>query len=126
MRRLAVPCAILVAATGCGGGDGGDATRSAAVDAGETLAVEAREYSFDPDRVVVGGPGPLTIELANEGDLAHNLRLSRDGEEVGGTPSLPDGRTGSARVRLARGTYEMLCTVGDHAELGMTGELEVR
>jgi uncharacterized cupredoxin-like copper-binding protein len=29
-------------------------------------------------------------------------------------------------VRLTPGTYEMLCTVGDHAELGMRGELEVK
>ena len=126
MRRLAAPCAILLVAAGCGGGDGDDATRSATVDAGDRLKVEAREYSFDPDRVVVDGSGPLTIELANEGDLAHNLRLLRDGEDVGGTPSFPGGRTESARVRFSPGTYEMVCTVGDHAELGMKGELEVR
>jgi uncharacterized cupredoxin-like copper-binding protein len=29
-------------------------------------------------------------------------------------------------VNLEHGRYEMVCTVGDHAELGMTGELEVR
>ena len=126
MRRLAAPCAILLAAAGCGGGDDDEPTRTAKVDAGDTLVVEAREYSFDADRVVVAGPGPLTIELANEGDLAHNLRLRRGGEDAGGTPSFPGGRTESARVRLSRGTYEMVCTVGDHAQLGMKGELEVK
>jgi uncharacterized cupredoxin-like copper-binding protein len=30
------------------------------------------------------------------------------------------------RLRLEPGTYEMLCTVGDHAQLGMKGELTVR
>jgi len=126
MRRLAAPCAILLVAAGCGGDDGDEPTRTAKVDAGGTLAVEAREYSFDPNRVVVDGPGPLTIELANEGDLAHNVRLLRDGEDAGGTPSFPGGRTESARVRLTQGTYEMVCTVGDHAELGMKGELRVK
>lgn len=126
MRRLAAPCAIVLAAVGCGGGDGGDTTHSATVDAGGTLEVEARDYSFQPNRVVVDGSGSLTIELANEGDLAHNLRLHRGGEDVGGTPSFPGGRTESARVRLSPGTYEMLCTVGDHAELGMKGKLEVK
>jgi uncharacterized cupredoxin-like copper-binding protein len=29
-------------------------------------------------------------------------------------------------VNLEHGNYEMFCTVGDHAELGMNGELEVR
>jgi plastocyanin len=74
----------------------------------------------------VRGAGVLTIRLENDGDLAHNLRLRRDGKEVGGTPSFPAGRTESARLRLRPGAYEMLCTVGDHAELGMTGRLEVK
>jgi plastocyanin len=126
MRRLAAPFAILAVAAGCGGEDGDGTARTATVDAGGTLAVEAREYSFDPERAVLEGSGALTIELANEGDLAHNLRLVRGGRQVGGTPSFPGGRTESARVRLSPGTYEMVCTVGDHAELGMKGELEVK
>jgi plastocyanin len=126
MRRLAAPCALLLLAAGCGGDDREDAGRTVTAEPGGVVVVEAREYSFDPDRVVVQGPGRVTIELENDGDLAHNLRLRRDGEDVGGTPSFPGGRTESARVRLEPGRYEMLCTVGDHAELGMTGELEVR
>ena len=126
MRRLAAPCALLVLAAGCGGGESKQTSRTVTADAGGTVKVEAREYAFDPDRVVVEGAGTLTIELANEGDLAHNIRVRRDGEEIGGTPSFPGGETKSARVRLSPGTYELLCTVGDHAELGMRGELEVR
>jgi plastocyanin len=126
MRRLAAPVAALLLAVGCGGDDDGGGGRTVTVDRGETVAVEAREYSFDPGRVVVRSAGALTIELENAGDLAHNLRLRRDGEDAGGTPSFPAGRTESARVRLQPGSYEMVCTVGDHAELGMTGELEVK
>jgi plastocyanin len=126
MRRLAAPFALLLLAAGCGGGGGEDTTRSATVPAGDTLEVVAREYSFDPNRIVVQGAGPLTIRLENEGSLAHNLRLVQDGEEVGGTPSFPGGRSKTARVRLEPGSYEMVCTVGDHAELGMKGELEVK
>ena len=117
---------MLVLLAGCGGNDDEPSGRTVTVDGGGTLSVKGSEYAFDPDRVVVRGAGPLTIELENEGDLAHNLRLLRDGEEVGGTPSFPGGRTESARVRLRPGAYELLCTVGDHAELGMTGELEVK
>jgi uncharacterized cupredoxin-like copper-binding protein len=29
-------------------------------------------------------------------------------------------------VRLRRGTYKMLCAIGNHEELGMWGTLEVR
>ena len=126
MRRLAAPFAALLLAAGCGDDDDEAPGRTVTVDAGATVAVTAREYSFDPDRIVVEAAGPLTIELENAGDLAHNLRLRRDGEDAGGTPTFPGGRTESGRVRLEPGTYELVCTVGDHAELGMTGELEVK
>jgi plastocyanin len=126
MRRLAAPFAILLLVAGCGGDDGAGTSRSVTVDGGQTVTVKAHEYSFDPDRIVVRAAGPLTIRLENDGDLAHNIRVRRDGKEIGGTPSFPGGRTESARVRVVPGTYELLCTVGDHAELGMTGELEVK
>jgi plastocyanin len=126
MRRLAVPCAVLAFLSGCGGDDDEEAARSVTVNPNSTLKVTGDEYSFDPGRVVVRGAGPLTIQLRNNGDLAHNLRIERQGEDIGGTPTFPGGQTQSGRVNLEHGRYEMICTVGDHAELGMTGELEVR
>jgi plastocyanin len=126
MRRLAVPCAIFACLAGCGDDGDEEPSRSVTVNPNSTLEVIGDEYSFDPRRVVVRGAGPLTIRLRNRGELAHNLRVERDGEDVGGTPTFPGGETQSGRVDLERGRYEMICTVGDHAELGMTGELEVR
>jgi plastocyanin len=126
MRRLAVPCAILTCLAGCGGDDGEEPARSVTVNPNSALEVTGDEYSFDPGRVVVRGAGPLTIRLRNTGELAHNLRLEQNGEDIGGTPTFPGGETQSGRVNLEHGRYEMICTVGDHAELGMTGELVVR
>jgi plastocyanin len=126
MRRLAAPCAVLVLAAGCGGDDTKASGRTVTVDSGAAVTINAHEYAFDPDRVVVRGPGPVTLRLRNDGELAHNIRVRRGGEEIGGTPSFPPGRTESAQLRLRPGKYELLCTVGDHAELGMTGELEVK
>ena len=126
MRRLAVPCAILLSLAGCGGGDDDEPARSVTVNPNSTLRVTADEYSFDPGQVVVRGAGPVTIRLRNNGELAHNLRVERDGEDVGGTPTFGGGETQAGRVNLEHGRYEMVFTVGDHAELGMTGELEVK
>lgn len=96
------------------------------VPAGRTVAVVAREYSFDPTKLVVEGPGAVRLTLSNRGALAHNLKVLRGGRELGGTPTFPSGRTESGTVRLEPGKYQLVCTVDDHADLGMTASLEVR
>ena len=125
MRCLAVACAGLAVLAACGEDDPDAGARTVTVKANSTLRVVAKEYSFDPGRVRVSGAGALTIRLKNAGELAHNLELTRQGETVGGTPTFPGGETRSGRVNLEHGRYEMICTVGDHAELGMVGELSV-
>jgi plastocyanin len=120
-----LPAVLL--AVGCGNDDGsGDGGGAVTLKGGQPLTVSGDEYSFDPATVVLEGAGELRIRLENDGTLAHNLKLVRDDTEVGGTASLPAGDTGSATVRVSSGRYEMVCTVGDHAELGMTGELQVK
>jgi plastocyanin len=116
----------LLAFVACGGDGQEKDVRSVSVKPNSTLRVTAKEYSFDPARVEVSAAGPLTIKLRNAGSLAHNLKLTKDGETIGGTPTFPGGETRSGRVNLEHGRYEMVCTVGDHAELGMRGEFEVK
>ena len=130
VRRL-VSLALLsvAAAASCGGEDDEPARRSVTVGAGQELRVKADEYRFDPARVTVEGGGrggPLKIVLDNRGSLAHNLKVFRGERELGGTPTFPGGEARSGTVRLAPARYRMVCTVGSHEELGMTGELEVR
>jgi plastocyanin len=124
LSRFALPLAafgLLVA--GCGGDD--QPGRTVTAPANGAVRVVAKEYSFDPANIVVRGPGTLRVTLSNEGSLAHNLKLMKDGEELGGTPSFPGGESESTSLRVAPGSYEFVCTVGDHAELGMKGTLKV-
>ena len=128
--RPPAPLLLLTAllfAVGCGGDeDASPAGGAVSIEAGSVLEVSAKEYSFDPAAVVLNGAGALRIRLQNDGSLAHNLKVRRDADEVGGTSSLPSGETGTATVDVRPGRYELVCTVGDHAELGMTGELQVK
>jgi plastocyanin len=124
LSRFALPLAAFVLlVASCGGDDQPGRTVTAPADG--TVRVVAKDYSFDPSTIVMRDPGTLRLTLENEGSLAHNLKLIRDGQDVGGTPSFPGGESRSARVRVERGSYEYVCTVGDHAELGMKGTLKV-
>jgi plastocyanin len=124
LSRFALPLAAFVLlVASCGGDD--QPGRTVTAPAEGAVRVVAKEYSFDPSTIVMRGPGTLRLTLENEGSLAHNLKLMRDGQEIGGTPSFPGGESRSARVRVERGSYEYVCTVGDHAELGMKGTLKV-
>ena len=124
MRRFALPLAAFVLlVASCGGHD--QPGRTVTAPPGGALQVVAKEYSFDPSTIVLSGPGTLRVTVRNEGSLAHNLKVMQNGREIGGTPSFPGGESRSARLRLDSGSYEYICTVGDHAELGMKGTLKV-
>jgi plastocyanin len=124
LRRFALTLALCsLLAAGCGDKD--EPGRTVTAPANAKLRVAADEYSFDPSTIVLKGAGTLTLTLRNEGSLAHNLELFKGDEEIGGTPTLPAGRSGSARLNLEHGNYSFVCTVGDHAELGMKGTLRV-
>jgi plastocyanin len=125
LRRSALTLALcLLFVAGCGDDD--DSGRTVTTPPNETLPVVADEYSFDPSAIQVSGAGRLTVTLRNEGALAHNLKLFRADDEIGGTSTLPAGRSESVLLNLEHGSYRMVCTVGDHEQLGMTGTMVVR
>lgn len=126
MRRLLpLTALLLVVAAGCGDDDD-TAGRTVTVQKGKTVTVVAKEYSFDPETIVLTGGGNLTVELDNQGTLAHNLRVFDGGTDIGGTPTFVGGEPRAGTLQLEPGEYELLCTVGDHADLGMKGKLTVR
>ena len=95
----------------------------------QPIAFGADEYAFEPKNVVVNSgtttPSVVRFVLRNNGSLAHDLHVEKDGQDLGGTPIFGPGKTESGQATLAPGTYEFICTVGDHAQLGMRGTLTV-
>ena len=100
-------------ATGATGEGGGDA-------AGGATEISMTEYSFDPsDPTVASGD---SLEVVNDGELPHNLTV--EDTDVA-TSDLESGESEDLTVDLDAGDYDFLCTIGNHAELGMTGTLTV-
>lgn len=125
MRRLIPTLVALGALSGCGGDD--KPLRTVTVPGNQTIRIEGDEYAFDPGRLIVTGATPeLRIRLDNVGSLAHNIRVLDGNRDLGGLRSFPSGEERETTIRVPPGKYRLVCTVGDHEELGMTGELEVR
>jgi len=132
MRRAPLALMLLaLAVSGCGD-DREKSSGSVIVDAGQPVLVEGTEYAFKPGTITVraaaGAPGkvPVRFELRNEGSLPHDIHVRRGDEELGGSETIGGGETTSATVPLEPGEYEIYCSIGDHADLGMKGDLEVR
>ena len=129
MRRAPLATFVLLAAlAGCG--DEGDGSRGTlTVRAGQPVPVQAYEYGFEPGTITVRGASadaPVRFELTNEGTLPHDLHVRRGDEELGGTEPVGDGDEAAKELSLAPGDYEYYCSIGDHADLGMEGELTVK
>ncbi|HSI98385.1 MAG TPA: plastocyanin/azurin family copper-binding protein [Gaiellaceae bacterium] len=96
-------------------GPGEETTLQLAADPGGALAF---------DRTTLEAPtGTITIELANESSLAHNVAV--EGQGVYEESPIVTGEPTSLTVELAPGSYTFLCSVPGHQEGGMEGTLTV-
>ena len=90
------------------------------------LGVKAVEWSYTLSRPEVTA-GKVTVELNNQGEDSHNLKLQREGS---GDPPLvvpeavPDEHT-TANFNLSAGTYRLYCSLFEHDERGMHATLLV-
>lgn len=90
------------------------------------LGVSATEFHLTLSRPTVKA-GVVEIELQNDGQDPHDLRIRR----VGGThmfsvPLTDPGRRRTVAIRMRPGSYRLWCSVADHRALGMQTTLRVR
>ena len=103
----------------------------AAASAPARMLVIAQEWSLTLSRGAVP-PGPLTVQLYDRGQDAHNLNIRRLGANrrmLGRTQRVSLTRSGGLRQatwRLAPGRYELYCSLPGHLKLGMKAFLTVR
>ena len=110
------PAAAQTDTTGAAGGGGGGETVEVAADPGGELA-------FEQDSLTAPA-GSVTFAFTNEANVPHDFKIEKDGEDVGGTEVVTAGEA-EATVELEAGDYTFYCSVGNHREQGMEGELTV-
>ena len=118
VRLTAVPLAAL-ALVGCGGGEPAAQVRDG------NVAMALDDYFLTPQELRASA-GRVTFAVTNRGRLAHNFRVHDDDGEVLRVRTLLPEETATRSATLAPGRYRMLCTVSNHAELGLSGTLVVR
>lgn len=92
------------------------------------VEVQAGDFAFKGLEGFTAKAGEkIEFKLENEGKVTHNLTIfDGSGKEVGEVADVAPGKDGEAVVDLdAAGTYTYKCTIGSHAEQGMTGTFTV-
>jgi manganese oxidase len=101
-------------------GDSIATTDGASAADGQILQVHLKDLAMEPSNLHAE-PGPITIEVTNEGQAAHNFSL-----EGQATPMLQPGESATLKVpSLNPGEFEFICEVTGHADGGMRGTLTV-
>jgi plastocyanin len=119
LARATAALAALAAVIGCGGGEPTAVARDQAVE------ITLDEFLIRPQNIEVPS-GRVEFAIADRGRLRHSFRLWGPDSAPVEVESIFPGDTVHEAASLAPGEYRMVCTVSNHAELGMTGKLVVR
>jgi plastocyanin len=89
---------------------------------GATLSQEAvviRDFVFAPAQLTIPLHTDVAVTVTNEGTTTHNFSV--DALEI--SVDLTPGETTSVTLNAPAGTYEFICNVPGHRELGMVGTI---
>ena len=119
-----------------GGGNtqAGGGNTAAAGGPGTTIAATEKEYAIALDKSSVPA-GNVTFNTKNAGSLPHTIAVTAadgaskaqgvTGKVIGDSGNIDGGKSGTLTVSLQPGTYQVVCTVPGHAQLGMIVQLTV-
>lgn len=99
-----------------GGNGGGGSTGSAS-----TVAVSLSEFKIDGE--LMAAPGPVTLQVTNDGTMEHDLTIAELGKTTG---LIKPGDTATLELgTLDVGDYAVVCTVAGHEGSGMKATLQI-
>jgi plastocyanin len=116
---LLLLCVVLAAAPATGVAA---ARRHAAT---TSVGVAAREFRLSAYRLSAPR-GLVRFNLANDGEDGHDLVVeTRDGHALARTGEVRSGKRATLQLRLAPGSYRLVCDVADHEARGMRTSFRV-
>jgi plastocyanin len=115
---MTMALALLLVA--CGGAPSGSAPAAPS----GAVAVEAKEYLFDPSTLSVPA-GDVTFWVRNAGTVEHEFEIFKGEQVVDEIEGLVPGLAKELTVTLAAGDYTYVCKLSGHDQLGMKGKLTV-
>ena len=117
--------ALIAAACSGGGGDGAGtgAGSEAAAAATAKIAVTLSDFKIEPSDIQVPAGQPLEFDVSNHGQSPHTFAVVVDGQQQA-TGEIAPGSTDTLAIdQLGVGTYNALCTIPGHEQLGMTATI---
>ncbi|MCA1669196.1 MAG: cupredoxin domain-containing protein [Thermomicrobia bacterium] len=103
--------------------------------ASTTINATEKDYAIAMDNSSVPA-GSVTFKVQNNGATPHNLGVTKQSDASKGagitgpvikdSPTIDPGKTTSITVDLQPGTYNVVCTVPGHVQLGMIMTLTVK
>ncbi len=126
-KVLAAALALPLVLTACGGGDDDDAGSETPTESSADLLVIASDPArFDQAEYTLA-TGLKTIELTNEGSLAHTLVIEdANGDDIKDFKlSTNGGKSDDGKISLDAGTYTIYCDISGHRAQGMEASLVV-
>jgi uncharacterized cupredoxin-like copper-binding protein len=121
MRRAIAAVAGLAAIAACGGGGGGRSENAPVESGAREIAVDARNYEFDPSTLELSAREDVAIVLHSE-DQRHDFTV----EGMGLVVDVAGGKTASGGLRFAKpGRYTFSCAIPGHRTAGMVGTITV-
>jgi len=132
---------LLFVGSACGSDDDGDGESG---DSGSTeLDATLSDFKFDPDSWSAAADEDVTINLTNEGAVAHEWVILQSGVNITSEADLPEteeelladfvltetevepGDTQDMVFNVPAGTYQIICAIETHFDAGMEGTLTV-
>ncbi len=120
--------------TVAGGGNTQAGGAPAAGGPGTTIAATEKDFAIALDKASVPA-GAVTFMIKNTGPSPHNIAVAKaadaskqkgmTGKAIKESESIDGGKSGTLTLDLQPGTYQVVCTIPGHIQLGMIIELTV-